>query len=149
VQFMCGMAYDQQTDRRLPTTYAWSPRGKLVVVRWETNFFSNSGFTPQKRCEVVSPKFDQAYRNGSLKYLTTGVEKGQSIICSANKLDGDCVTTLMTLRPEDKPAVLLQELSETLQGRPSGGTRNNSGEKQVYYKLNIDYFLSNAPVEGK
>jgi hypothetical protein len=69
VQFICQEGYDQASDKRFPTTYAWAPRGKLAVIRWQTDYFKNSGYTPERRCKDVASKFDQAHRSHGLKFI--------------------------------------------------------------------------------
>lgn len=146
VKFICADGYDQQTGERKPTTYAWTERGKIAVVRWSTEQFPN--FPPQKRCELVSPRFQKAYDNGSLAYLTNGQINGQPVICTAKEPGGSCADLLMTLRPQHDPLSILQGLSDVLQGRQSGPIRNTSGDNpQIYYQINMERFLRTAPVE--
>jgi hypothetical protein len=68
VSFICREGYDKVSGKKLPTTYANNGRGKIAVVRWETKYFKN--YSPQERCEEVSPRFQTAYDNGSLLFLT-------------------------------------------------------------------------------
>jgi len=147
VQFICAEGYDQQTDSRLPTTYAWTERGKIAVIRWSTKFFGEK-YTPQKRCELVSPRFQKAYNNDTLSYLTNGTLNGKPVICTATQKNGDCANLLLTLRPQDDPLSILKGLSDVLQGRQSGPVRHRSGRpSQVYYQIDMEKFLRTAPVE--
>jgi len=145
VEFICADGYDQQTDSRLPTTYAWTERGKIAVVRWSTDFFERAGFSPQKRCELVSPRFQKAYDQRTLSYLTNGNMNGQSVICTATEPGGDCADLLLTLRPQDKPLVILEGLASIFRGRGTEPLRHISG--QIYYPIDMQEFLRNAPVE--
>lgn len=147
VQFICGVSFDQNDGKRLPTTFAWTPRGKIAVVRWVKALGSHS---PQQRCQQVSPRFQQAYNNGSLNFLTNSTaSNGQNIICATSKYDGSCETVLMTLRREDKPLQILNELKDTLNGRSVGPVKHSSGTPQVYYQIDIDEWLRNQPVVSK
>jgi Circadian oscillating protein COP23 len=145
VKFICAPGYDRQTQKRLPTTYAWTPRGKIAIVRWETTAFK--GYTPEERCQKVSPKFDEAYRNGSLKLLTNGMQGKQPVICTTRQYGGSCVTTLMTLRFTDNPLQVLEGLVATLNGRGVGPIRHSSGEPQRFYEVNVANFLETAQPE--
>lgn len=148
VKFICADGYDQQTDSRLPTTYAWTERGKIAVIRWSTDFFERAGFSPQKRCELVSPRFQKAYNNETLSYLTNGTLNGEPVICTAKEKGGDCANLLLTLRPQDNSLTILEELSDVLRGRSTGPIRHRSGlPPQVYYQIDMEQFLRNAPVE--
>lgn len=147
VQFICGASFDQKESERLPTTFAWTTRGKIAVVRWVKALGSRS---PQQRCQQVSPRFQQAYNNGSLKFLTNSTaSNGQDIICATSKYDGSCETMLMTLRREDKPLQILNELKDTLNGRSVGPVKHSSGTPQVYYQIDMDEWLRNQPVVSK
>jgi len=104
----------------LPTTYAWAQRGKIAVVRWETDYFSKWGYTPEERCKEVSPRLQKAYENGSLLFLTNGTIERKpplepmTVICTSRSDGGGCDTVLMTLRPNDDSRAILQQLGETL-----------------------------------
>lgn len=145
ISFICREGYDKVSGKKLPTTYASNARGKIAVVRWETKYFKN--YTPQERCDEVSPRFQTAYENGSLLFLTHGTMNGQPAICTSRSEGGPCDTLLITLRPNDDPMPILQQLGDTLQGRSTGPLRHNSGGSQMYIQVNIKEFLKTAPVE--
>jgi hypothetical protein len=83
VQFICSEGYDRVSTRRYPTTYAWTQRGKIAIVRWKTEQFP--GYLPQKRCEEVSPRFQEAYENGTLSFITNGTMNRQPVICTTRQ----------------------------------------------------------------
>jgi hypothetical protein len=147
VTFICEKGYDKVSGKNLPTTYAWAERGKIAVVRWETDYFSKWGYTPEERCKEVSPRLQKAYENGSLLFLTNGTINGERAICTSRSDGGGCDTLLMTLRPNDDSGAILQQLGETLRGRSTGPIRHSSGASQVYIQVNIKEFLKTAPVE--
>ena len=147
VQFVCAQSFDQQTSQKLPTTFAWTSRGKIAIVRWETNAFKN--FSPQTRCQKVSPRFQQAYDNGGINFLTNGRMNQQPVICTARESGGECDTLLMTLRPDDNPITVLTQLQEVLNGRQVGAVRHSSGVPQIYYQVDFENFLRTAPVESE
>lgn len=139
LQFICAKGYDRESQRRLPTTFAWKDGRKARVVRWKTEVFKN--YSPQERCEEVSPRFQIAYHNGSLKLITNGTINNQPVICTAGKINGDCDTLLMTLRPEDDSLAILRQLIATLKGRQRGPVLHSSGDPQIYYEVDIERFM--------
>jgi hypothetical protein len=149
VKFICSEGYDRESGKRFPTTYAWTPRGKLAVIRWKDDYFKGSGYGPQKRCDQVSPKFDQAYQSGMLKFIASGKENGQPVICSVRELGEDCAVMLMTLRPADDPEKFVINLVEVLKGRATGPVQHSGGEQMKYYRLNVESFLSTATPDGE
>jgi hypothetical protein len=145
VQFICNESFDKETGARMPTTFAWADRGKIAVVRWRTEEFS--GYPPQERCNEVSPRFQEAYDNGTLKMITNGTINNQPVICTATEYRGKCQTLLMTLRESDDSLQLLNSFKDILNGRSTGPILHSSGTAQVYYQVDIETFLRTAPVE--
>ena len=145
VQFICSQGFDRDSGQRLPTTFAWHKQGKTALIRWKTPW--GNGITPQQRCEQVSPRFQQAYDNGTLNFITNGTMNGQPVICTAKEQGGQCQTVLMTLRAEDNSLQMLNQLKDVLGGRTTGPVVHSSGASQTYYRVDIDKFLETAPVE--
>ncbi|NJN12737.1 MAG: hypothetical protein HC815_34215 [Richelia sp. RM1_1_1] len=148
VRFICASGYDQQTDKRFPTTYAWTPRGKIAVIRWKYSWFNSQTITLQQRCEQVTSRFQTGYNKQSLSYITNGTANSQSVICTAKKVDAPCDTILLTLRPQDNSLQILDDLKEILRGRSTKPIEHSSKKPQVYYKIDIKKFLQTAPVEN-
>ena len=151
-KFICREGYDNQSGKRVPTTYAWRPEGKKPLFRWETDVFEAMGYTPMKRCEEVSPRFQEAYDNGTLNYMTNGTWKGknaedQPVICATSVEGGDCETLLFTLRHKDDSQKILEQLSAVIQGSSSEPARHDSASGKIYVKVDLEEFLRNAPDE--
>jgi hypothetical protein len=149
VKFICSDGFDRASGQRLPTTYAWTERGKIAIIRWSKKWGSGQNFTPQRRCEEVSPRFQEAFNNGTLNFITNGRMNDLPVICAANEDKGACQTQLITLRPEDKPLQILSQLKDILNGKSTGPIQHSSGTPQVYYQVDIETFLRTAPVEGE
>ena len=147
VQFICAESFDPESGKSTPTTFAWGSRGKISFVRWSSEAFSGSSFTPQKRCEIASPNFQTAYENNTLGLITNGRENNQPVICTSQEYGGECETVLFTLRPEDNSLDILKHFRQILDGREIGPIRQSSGTGQAYYKVDIENFLNTAPVE--
>jgi hypothetical protein len=101
------------TERGVPITMATMESGKQVpVIRWVSDAFTGSGWSPQRRCQEVSERFTSLSNQGLLNYLTTGSLNGMSVICAAlNKGDGCTSNTLLyTLKPEQNPTQTLRNL---------------------------------------
>ena len=73
-RFFCG------THEGKPATFLRSPGGNILLFFWSSQYLSISGFTPQKRCVEVSRRFQIAYENETLKYITTGVINNLSVL---------------------------------------------------------------------
>ena len=146
VQFTCGQSYDPGSGNRVPTTLAWAPRGKIAFVRWKSQVFK--GYSPLRRCKEVSPKFQKAYENGTLNYLTNAIQGGQRVICSVRTTDSACDTVLFTLKRNDSPTKVLQQLNDILDGTATSVIDQNSGGgDKIYIRVDMQRFLQTAPVE--
>ena len=145
IEFICAESFDQESGSSLPTTFAWTARGKIAVVRWSTQFFTS--YSPQTRCQQVSPRFQEAYESGTLGLITNGKMNGQSVICTAIEPEGECKNLLLTLRPQDNSLKILSQFRQIFDGEQVGPVKHSSSVPQVYYRIDIENFLNNAPVE--
>ncbi len=158
VQFICNQGYDPETQTKIPTTYAWTPRGKISIVRWKSDWFEGAGYTPERRCSEVSPRFERAYRNGNLNYLTNGRLNNQKVICAVREEGDNCTdnTLLFTLndKSQNNERKVLDELNSILLGnarkpinQSSEQQKHPDGTEKIYIDLDIETFLNTAPVE--
>lgn len=101
------------TDRGVPTTIALMESGKRIpVIRWVSDTFSGSGWSPQRRCQEVSERFSNLNNQKLLNYLTTGYLNGMGVICAAINKGDSCTnnTLLYTLKPGQNPTQTLKSL---------------------------------------
>jgi Circadian oscillating protein COP23 len=144
VQFVCGSTFNEELNRQVPTTIAWMPDNKYAVIQWVKSMGTN--WTPEKRCETFSKSIQTAYQAGNLQFLTNGKVKGQNVICAATEVNGECKTVLMTLRKGDNPLQFLSELKESLNGRSVGVPKHSSGDKQMYYQIDLKKLIATKPI---
>lgn len=134
VNFIC-----ETKDGKPATIAQHSEHGNVPIIVWETNYFSNSGYTPKQRCEEVSNRF-QKYHEQNLNYsLTTGRKNNLPVICVAKDKGGPCSGILFTLRPEDNSNKYLKQLRLNRAGQASGGyvtQDDGSLMDSTYIKLN-------------
>lgn len=147
--FSCGRDVDG-----VPATIARTTRGNIPMIRWKTEYFSRSGWTPSMRCEEVSSRFENYNQQGKLKYITTGEENGYPILCVAEQKDGPCINKdsgelLLTLRKKENANETLVKL---LRVRDSGSNpllhaigAAYSSDSQGRGYIEVEPFLSLAP----
>ena len=137
-RFSCGQT------KGVPTTLAKTKRGHVPVIRWTSDYFAQSDWTSEKRCQRVSGLFEQYYRAGSLNYLTTGwdASTSQNVVCVAAAQQKNCTGTLFTLKPGSNPGRTLQQLLD-LRVRATNKALNET-HSRVY--INMDEFLQTRPV---
>jgi hypothetical protein len=73
--------------------------------------------------------------------------KKQPVICTADGYGGACVNLLITLNPQEDSLKVLNQLKDALLGKQIGPIINNSGVLQIYYEIDLEQAIKNAPVE--
>jgi Circadian oscillating protein COP23 len=147
-KFICG------TSQGSPATVALTSRGYVPVVRWSSNYFGRSGYSPLARCRTVSAKFQQYYKNGMLNYLTPSYQNRQPVICVAASKGGPCAGVLFTLKPTANPMTTLRQLMR-VRTQAAGAVLNESTASPVPVSasderyLDMQEFLQTAAVEPR
>ncbi|WP_144051455.1 COP23 domain-containing protein [Geminocystis herdmanii] len=117
-----------------PATVARRGTEQVTMIRWSKNDgYFGDGWTPQKRCEHVSTKFQEYAQQGNLRYITHGVKNGYPIICVAKTEGGNCVWQLFTLRKSDNPR---QKVSRLLDRNSISS--NPLAESDASYIINVN-----------
>ncbi|MBW4495544.1 MAG: COP23 domain-containing protein [Oscillatoria princeps RMCB-10] len=107
--FQCGV-WVNGPNAGVAVTYARTPRGVVPIINWVSDHFSDSGYTPMRRCLEVTSRFQSAYNNGTLNYITTGVKNGQPVVCVTSASNGPCSSILFTLKPGTDASRTLQAI---------------------------------------
>lgn len=99
----------------------------VVLIRWTSSFFSQSGYAPATRCAIVSKKFQDAYIKNPNFVFTTAVANSESVICAAESRGGACTTLLYTVkRGYQDPILTMLRLEQTRAGA-SGPLNESTG----------------------
>lgn len=134
IRIYCGQAADLTSKQTLPATLA-TVDGKeepVVLMIWKSEAFKK--FSPQQRCEIVSPKF-QAAIQASRYYITSGQDlaTGQGLVCAVAGQNDACnmSTMLFTLKSYKSADAVPEQLANILSNRTSGPIVQGSGGKTV------------------
>lgn len=120
------------TSSGVPATVVQSPQhGTVRIIEWKTTEFGDD-FNPQKRCGVVSEKFQQYAQAGTLKYFTTGSVNRQPVICAVASQNAPCnsESMLYTLKQGSNPSETLKQLLDVRSGASSNAL--NETESRIY-----------------
>ncbi|WP_017317804.1 COP23 domain-containing protein [Mastigocladopsis repens] len=111
-KFFCGQS------NGAPVTMVRTSRGNEPFIRWVVKDFSNSGFTPQKRCEMVSARFQRYYDNGTLYITSRNDSQGYPVLCIADRKGGSCLpdNVLVTLKPGTDTGRVLRQILDFRRG---------------------------------
>ncbi|AFZ47330.1 hypothetical protein Cyast_1365 [Cyanobacterium stanieri PCC 7202] len=154
--------YECVMDGDTPVTRVRTPRGVIQLIQWKSDYFSSSDWTPQRRCEAVTNRFQVHSDEGSLTYITYGRVNNQNVLCVADRVNlpsqpyvckdetiskGDRTydSVLLTLEQNDNPRQVLQELfsHSSLVGSRRGITRSINRYPEA---IAIEQILEQAPV---
>lgn len=144
VSFYCGEFFEQESGTILPATVAYVPQRKatIAIIAWKSNYIP--AWDARRRCEIVSPRFQEFYEDGRLNYITTGINQGYDIVCAAINKGKPCnpENQLFQIKATDNPEVVLQGLIGIIEGTVSEPIYQNSGD-QIY--VSMEELLKNAP----
>jgi hypothetical protein len=153
--------YECVIDDEIPITRVTTERGIIELIKWQSNYFSNSNWTPEKRCQAVTERFQVHSNSGSLRYITYGESNDQKVICVADKInlpkqpyrckqetitvdDRTYDSTLITLEPQDDPGKVLQELFNLTARINYGGITRSATNYPTF--VDLDKVLREAPL---
>lgn len=148
VSFYCGTISESKTGENIPTTLAYVPQRKanVPIIAWKSQHLA--AWNPQKRCDLVSAKFQTFYEDGRLNYLSDGESAGYPIICALLDKQQQCSSEnqLFQLRTGTNPEDVIVGLNNFLTGKASdAGVIEQSSSNQRTY-VSISGLLENAPV---
>ena len=109
-KFFCGMSREGG-----PATFVSTTRwGNFPLIRWVDSSFPPP-WTPERRCEEISRRFQKFYEQGTLDYLKADRSGGQPVLCVAAFKGGDCLRdgVLVTLKPGTDPRTILRQLIDS------------------------------------
>ncbi len=152
-QFYCGIS-----EGKPATIVRTASRGNIPLIVWNNEAFSTSGWTPKKRCEEVSARFQRFNDNGQLNFMRSGTFNGQQVLCiDRAKGSGNCssaAAVVLTLPQRSNGNQILEQLLDT-RNRASKQPLYLSGEKQlVTYEngdanVNLNLLLNNEPPDNE
>jgi hypothetical protein len=139
LQFFCA------SGGQIPTTLVWQPEkeGNVALIRWKSEYF---GKDTQKRCQLVSAKFQKLWNAGQLNFITAGTVKKQPIVCGVASEGDTCSgqNQLFQLKPFADSSNLIAQLEGVFQGKVSSPVYESGGGASKY--LNMRSLLRNRTV---
>lgn len=150
--FFCGISEGK------PATIVRTARGNVPLIVWTNEAFSASGWTPKRRCEDVSARFQRFNDNGQLKYMRAGTFNSQQVLCidraKGSGACSDAAGVVLTVPRPNNANLILEQMLDT-RNRASRQPLYLSGEKQlVIYvdgaaNVNLDVLLNHEPTDSQ
>ena len=95
-------------------------------IRWTSNYFADSGYSPVTRCQEVSGRLETYRRQKQLKLITVGRMNGQSVVCTASQVNGRCEGLIFTLKPREDAVRTLNNLLAWREGQAGAPSLSES-----------------------
>jgi Circadian oscillating protein COP23 len=150
--FFCGISEGK------PATIVRTARGNVPLIVWSNEAFSPSGWTPKRRCEDVSARFQRFNDNGQLKYMRAGTFNSQQVLCidraKGSGACSDAAAVVFTVPKRENANLILEQMLDT-RNRASRRPLSLTGDKQlVIYEngsanVNLDVLLNNEPTDSQ
>ena len=129
----------------VPATVVSTKSGKQVpIIYWKSDTFSGSGWTPTRRCQEVSARFQEYHEAGTLEFITTGRMNGMPVLCVSKTDGGGCAGLLYTLKPGQNATATLQKLFD-IRNKP-GAAPLEETTARLY--VNFDTVVRNKAAGG-
>ncbi|MEN9520727.1 MAG: hypothetical protein RLZZ381_3315 [Cyanobacteriota bacterium] len=114
-RFNCELVNGEYTVMYYPESrpdqgYAWAIPSAL-----------GGGWTPQKRCNAITERFE-SYRDDGLLELTTGTENGYDTICVTTEVDPTDCRLVLTVPPGQDPQLTRDLIFDNLLVADDGGS---------------------------
>lgn len=128
-------------------TVAQTSRGPIELIVWRSDFFSGSGWSPERRCHEVTQRFQEHSDKKNFKYISTGTLNNYPVICVSEQ-SGKCRADglLITLQPSDDPNKVLSDLFNLAARASAGGITRTEGDFAIKEIIDLDRFLRESPV---
>jgi len=148
VRFECGTS--ELNGESVPATVVNNPKldKPLTVLYFDpSNNYFGGEWTPQKRCEEVSSRFQAVYDRDSLGYITVDraqwiTDKEVNVVCSVKKEGSKCEEDdlLFTLQTEDDPNQVLEDFMAFREAPSQNKALTRSAEKPSFEAGNRVYY---------
>ncbi|GAX42638.1 hypothetical protein NIES4075_36410 [Tolypothrix sp. NIES-4075] len=141
--YAIGIIFYCDQSNSTPTTFVRTEDGKkLPFIRWVGNYGSSQEWTPEKRCQEVSRRFQINYERGTFKHIITGAIRGVPVICAARSQSDRCTdrTLLFSLKPGTNPNDTLRKLLDRRALAAGNALDESGGNKRIY--IDLDRYLN-------
>lgn len=109
----------------VPTTIALHhKRREVEMISWtKDSYFENSDYTNEKRCKMVSKRFQKTQEKGILNYIVSGNIEGKTALCASREKPTHEVQTctdeqlLLILEPSQNPQEIIEHINNINKNR--------------------------------
>jgi len=118
---------------------------KQAIIVWREQYWSNRGYTPESRCNIVSPILNDLYSSGQLFEVGISKKNGENVLCALDKSRQfagryACGTQILTLHPDDNMVTAFQNFVDVTT-RASGTPWVRSATDIVDFSTMLEYSI--------
>jgi hypothetical protein len=146
--------YCAKNKEGIPITVARAnEKRKVILIEWRSKSFQRTLYTPQKRCEINSARFQRNQEAGYLVNIVPGNLKGIPVLCASKDrkaFQSSCTSerVLFTLKPGANPNDVVEEfnrLNTNSSAKPSIQRISAlSSDEDGDFSLDVDRLLINS-----
>jgi hypothetical protein len=125
VRFYCG-----QDASGSPATFVERSnhsKPPVTIIRWTSNYFTDAGYRPWTRCQMVSNKFQAAYNRNPNFLFTYRYLNREPVICAADVRGGRCTSMLYTVKRGVQDPILTMLRLEKVRVGAAGALNESTG----------------------
>ncbi|MBD1929166.1 hypothetical protein H6F74_23410 [Trichocoleus sp. FACHB-90] len=104
-----SVRFESRMIQDAPTTVLITPQWERQFIRWVDPYFSKDGYTPERRAKEVTARLNR-YFSQKDQFITHGVMNKQPVICTTNRFGNGCNNLIYTLKPNQDPAIVLEDI---------------------------------------
>ena len=130
-------------DENQVKTMVQTERGSIPLIRWSDDSFPPP-YSPVERCKIVSERFRQFDKNGTLKYIKADRINNLPVLCVAAYKGGSCLPNglLVTFKSGTDPNNKLVRLLDNRARASEGGIVLSTGEGKLISQVNGETYVN-------
>jgi hypothetical protein len=154
--FVCGKSGNQWTTL---VNASSRPNEEVPLIVWQSNAFAgaripnqnNKNYNNQQRCQLVSERLNNLFRNKQLEFITSGTVGGATVICGTRSNRETCTANniIFTLREQDQAAPIIKQFYDLQRGLSTGPIYQANRSLRVPTHIRMKEVVLNAPGRGK
>jgi hypothetical protein len=154
--FVCGKSGNKWTTL---VNASSRPNEEVALIVWQSNAFAgakipnqnNKNYNNQQRCQLVSERLNNLFRNKQLEFITSGTVGGATVICGTRSNRETCTANniIFTLREQDQAAPIIKQFYDLQRGLSAEPIYQANRSLRLPTHIRMKEVILNAPGRAK
>jgi len=154
--FVCGKSGNKWTTL---VNASSRPNEEVALIVWQSNAFAgakipnqnNKNYNNQQRCQLVSERLNNLFRNKQLEFITSGTVGGATVICGTRSNRETCTANniIFTLREQDQAAPIIKQFYDLQRGLSAEPIYQANRSLRLPTHIRMKEVILNAPGKAK